>query len=358
MNPDFWKGRRVFLTGHTGFKGSWLALWLQELGATTFGYSLPAPTKPSLFELGRVAQGTRSVEADVRSLDLLARQMRDFQPEVVFHLAAQSLVRPSYEDPVLTYSTNVMGTVNLLESVRHCDSIRAVVVVTSDKCYVNQERQKGYTEDEPMGGHDPYSSSKGCAELVTSAFRSSYFGARTGGSRAAIASARAGNVIGGGDWSPDRLIADIVSAFLDGRRAVIRNPGAIRPWQHVLESLSGYLLLAERLCEDADLYSEAWNFGADEEESHPVAWIADRMAEIWGQGSGWDAVREANAPHEARNLRLDSSKAKNQLGWSSRLDLARALEWTVDWYRAYAAGKDMRAESLMQIRRYQERVAV
>ncbi|HEY6863575.1 MAG TPA: CDP-glucose 4,6-dehydratase [Burkholderiales bacterium] len=347
-NRDFWAGKRVFLTGHTGFKGSWLALWLHALGADVAGYALAPPTEPSLWDRLGLATRVRDERADVRDLDRLMRALAGFRPEVVFHLAAQSLVRPSYADPVATYATNVLGTVHVLEAARRTDSVRVVVVVTSDKCYENREQDRGYTEEDAMGGHDPYSSSKGCAELVTAAYRRSFFG-----KGAVVTSARAGNVIGGGDWAADRLVPDLVRAARSGLEARIRNPNATRPWQHVLDPLHGYLILAERAWGDPAL-AGGWNFGPDERDAVPVGRIADEFASRWGAGAAW-AADGGEHPHEARYLKLDCAKARSRLGWAPRLPRAAALDWTVEWYRADAAGADVRALSLEQIRRYEER---
>lgn len=345
----YWQGKKVLLTGHTGFKGAWLSLWLERLGADVVGYALEPPTSPSLFELARVGEGMRSHLADVRDLASLTKVFAEEQPEVVFHLAAQSLVRPSYEDPVLTYETNVMGTVNLLEAVRRTASVRSVVVVTTDKCYENREWVWPYREDEPMGGHDPYSNSKGCAELVTSAFRASYFGAKAE-RPVAVASARAGNVIGGGDWAQDRLLPDLVRGVLAGETVHIRNPAAVRPWQHVLEPLRGYLCLAEHLLEEGEDFARGWNFGPADADARPVGWIVERMAELWPE-MRW--TKDAGPhPHEAHTLKLDSSLARTRLGWSPRLDLSKALEWVVEWSRVYREGGDVRAVCERQIDAY------
>lgn len=343
---SFWRGRRVFVTGHTGFKGSWLTLWLRELGAEVTGYALAPATSPNLYELAGVGEGVRSILADIRD----AKQMRDAfaaaKPEVVFHLAAQSLVRPSYEQPRETYDVNVIGTVNVLDAVRASDSVRAAVIITTDKCYENREWLWGYRENDPLGGHDPYSSSKACAELVTAAYRSSFF--------KRIASARAGNVIGGGDWARDRLIPDLMTAYANGTKPLIRNPRATRPWQFVLEPLHGYLQLAERLCaDDGDAFAESWNFGPEDRDVRPVGAVADRVSALWGDGAGYE-LDACVQPHEAHALKLDSSKARAKLGWFTRLDLDTALEWTVRWYRTWAnSPKELAARTRAEIAAYE-----
>jgi CDP-glucose 4,6-dehydratase len=347
VNPAFWRGKRVFVTGHTGFKGSWLSLWLQSLGAEVQGYALEAPTTPSLFNEARVAVGMRSHIGDVRDLSALSRTMAAFRPEVVIHMAAQPLVRFSYRDPVETYSTNVMGTVHLFEAARHCDSVRAIVNVTTDKCYENREWVWGYREDEPMGGHDPYSNSKGCSELVSSAYRASFMS--TG--PVALATARAGNVIGGGDWAADRLIPDILKAFEAGEPVRIRNPHATRPWQHVLEPLGGYLCLAERLVTEGQPFAEGWNFGPQDSDVQPVQWIVERMAREWGEGARWD-VDAGEHPHEAHFLKLDISKAGRRLQWRPRWRLLTALSHIVSWHQAWLDRQDMQALCQQQIREY------
>ena len=351
MNPAFWRGKRVLLTGHTGFKGSWLALWLDSLGAKVSGFSVDVPTSPSLFDAARVGESLRDGRGDVREPGAVEQALSEARPEVVFHLAAQSLVRQSYAQPVETYATNVMGTAHVLEATRSAASVRAVVVVTSDKCYENRESGRAYVEGDAMGGHDPYSSSKGCAELVTAAYRNSFFNK----SKAGIASARAGNVIGGGDWSQDRLIPDIYRAAAAREAVRIRNPKAVRPWQHVLEPLAGYLLLAERLHDGARV-AEAWNFGPDQSDSRPVAEVVDRVVKLWGDGLRWEQDPGSH-PHEAILLRLDSAKAHKQLAWQPRLALDEALAWTVEWYKAFLARQDMRRVTLAQIARYAELVA-
>lgn len=349
-SPAFWAGKRVFLTGHTGFKGSWLALWLASMGAKVFGYALAPDSQPSLWSLAETGAGIDSTIADVRDLPSLQKSIQSCQPEIVLHLAAQALVRASYDDPVGTYATNVMGTVNLLEAVRGAPSVRAVVIVTSDKCYENRERPEGYREDEAMGGRDPYSSSKGCAELVTAAYRASFY-SRPG--CAAVASARAGNVIGGGDWAADRIVPDIVRASLAGEPVRVRNPNATRPWQHVLEPLSGYLLLAERLCADPAAHAEGWNFGPADEDAVTVEKVVSTATRLWGPPAGWKADPGPH-PHEANFLRLDSGRARSRLGWKPRLGLEAALDWTIEWYKTQAQGGDAAALTRTQIARYME----
>jgi CDP-glucose 4,6-dehydratase len=350
MDPRFWSGRRVFVTGHTGFKGSWLSLWLQRHGAIVAGYALAPETRPNLFTLARVDEGMESTIGDVRDLAALGAALGRFRPEVVLHLAAQSVVRRSYEEPVETYATNVMGTVNLLEAVRRCPGVRAVVVVTSDKCYENREWPWGYRENEPMGGRDPYSSSKGCAELVVCAYRAAFFPEAAGA--AAIASARAGNVIGGGDWTRDRLVPDILRAIGEGGPVPIRNPDAIRPWQHVLEPLGGYLQLSERLHRDGHAFAGAFNFGPHDADCRPVRWIVERLAARWSDAR-WEIAAAGTQPHEAHFLKLDSSLAAARLGWRPRWNLARALDAIVAWHEAHLRGDDARGIVLDQIRDFE-----
>jgi len=352
MNLQFWAGKRVFLTGHTGFKGSWLSLWLQTLGAELTGYALAPPTNPSLFDIARVADGMRTIIGDIRDLELIKKAMLETKPEMVIHLAAQPLVRYSYENPVATYATNVMGTVHLLEAVRSVNSVKAVVIVTTDKCYENREWVWGYRENEAMGGYDPYSNSKGCAELVTAAYRSSFFNPADYTTHGvALASARAGNVIGGGDWAQDRLIPDIISAFTQNKSVLIHNPTAIRPWQHVLEPLRGYLMLAEKLYTDGVAFAEGWNFGPNDSDAKNVEWIVNDLASQLGNGATWVVDQSIN-PHEAHYLKLDISKAKGQLGWYPALSLSEALRMIVDWYIAYNKQSDMREVVLKQIATY------
>ncbi len=352
VNPSLWAGKAVLLTGHTGFKGSWLSLWLQSMGAKVIGYALPAPTNPSLFGAANVAEGMVSVESDIRDFAALSAVFEKYQPEIVIHMAAQPLVRYSYANPIETYSTNVMGTVHVLEAARLTGSVRAIVNVTSDKCYENREWAWGYRENEPMGGYDPYSNSKGCAELVASAYRSSYFNAGNfTDHRVALASARAGNVIGGGDWAEDRLIPDIMRAIMQGKPVHIRNPHAIRPWQHVLEPLSGYLMLAQKLYQEGAVYAESWNFGPSDADAKPVQWIVDSLTQSWGEDASW-VLDEGDHPHEAHYLKLDCSKAKARLDWQPRWNLDEALSKIVDWQKKYQQGANMKAVTLKQINLY------
>ncbi|MDP1864004.1 MAG: CDP-glucose 4,6-dehydratase [Thiobacillus sp.] len=352
MNASFWKGKRVFLTGHTGFKGSWLSLWLQQMGAEVTGYALPAPSNPSLYEVAKIEQGMRSITGDIRDAEKLKRALAETQADIVIHMAAQSLVRYSYDYPVETYAANVMGTVHLLEAVRDTVSVRAVVNITSDKCYENKEWIWGYRENDPMGGYDPYSSSKGCAELVAAAYRSSYFNPEKYAEHGvAIASARAGNVIGGGDWALDRLIPDMLRAIERGEVVLIRSPDAIRPWQHVLEPLSGYLMLAEKLYSQGPVFAGGWNFGPHDADARPVRWIIEHLSRAWGQGATWE-INGVPQPHEATYLKLDCSKARAVLDWKPRWDLGQAIERIVEWHKAYDQRADMREMTLGQINAY------
>ena len=354
MNPTFWRGKRVFLTGHTGFKGGWLSLWLQSLGAELTGFSLQPPTHPSLFDEACIGDGMRSVIGDIRDLVTLQAAMQNGRPEIVIHMAAQPLVRYSYQNPVETYATNVMGTVHLLEAVRNTPGVKAVVNITTDKCYENREWAWGYRENEPMGGYDPYSNSKGCAELVSASYRSSFFNANNYAQHGvALATVRAGNVIGGGDWAADRLIPDILAAFEQGRHVHIRNPHAIRPWQHVLEPLRGYLTLAERLFEHGPNFAEGWNFGPNDEDAKPVGWIVEQMATLWGHDAQWQ-IDTGEHPHEANYLKLDISKARSRLDWHPALRLSDALTLIINWARQRQVGAVMRTVSLAQIQAYQD----
>ncbi len=354
MNQTFWRGKRVFLTGHTGFKGSWLSLWLQSLGAEVTGYALNPSTNPNLFEVAKVADGMQSIIGDIRDLDSLQKAMRVAHPEVVIHMAAQPLVRYSYTNPVETYATNVMGSVHLLESVRKTKSVKVVVNVTSDKCYENREWVWGYRENEAMGGYDPYSNSKGCAELVTAAYRSSFFNPEYYKEHGvAVASARAGNVIGGGDWAEDRLIPDFVRAIVSGETVLIRSPHSIRPWQHVLEPLSGYLLLAERLYTQGSQFAEAWNFGPSDSDSKSVEWIVNQLINNWGGDVRFKVDPSAANLHEAHFLKLDSSKAMMSLGWRVRWDSTETIRRICAWNKAHLHGQDMKIYSLSEINQYQ-----
>lgn len=352
MNDSFWKGKKVLITGHTGFKGSWLSLWMQSFGANVVGVSLDPPTSPSLYEQAQVAEGMTSLRQDIRDLEKIKSIFAEHQPEVVFHLAAQPLVRYSYREPVETYATNVMGTLHILEAMRAFGSVRAAVMITTDKCYENREWDWGYRENEPMGGHDPYSSSKGCAELLIASYRDSYFpGEEYSRHRTAIASARAGNVIGGGDWAEDRLIPDTIRAFEKGETVQIRNPNAIRPWQHVLEPLAGYIELAEKLFEEAGGWAEGWNFGPREEDAKPVGWIVKEMTRQWGGEAAW-GIDGGDHPHEANYLKLDCSKAHNRLHWHPRWGLSEALEKIVYWHKEAVNGSNVKSLCQKQINEY------
>jgi CDP-glucose 4,6-dehydratase len=348
VDVSFWKGKKVFLTGHTGFKGSWLSLWLQDMGVLVKGYSLDVNTKPALFIEANVAEKMESEIGDIRNLEQLTESMVSFSPDILIHMAAQPLVRLSYQEPVDTYTTNVIGTVNILEAARKCINLKAIVSVTTDKCYENKEWEWGYRENEPMGGHDPYSSSKGCAELVTSAYRRSFF---SSGDTASLASARAGNVIGGGDWAEDRLIPDILRAFKKSEPVVIRNPLSTRPWQHVLEPLSGYLVLAQELFLNGDNFAEGWNFGPKDEDCKPVSWILDKMVTYWGNNASWNLDKNNN-PHEAGFLKLDCSKASNRLKWNPKWNLELTLKSIVDWHQLYTNGGDIKKQCLKEINKY------
>ena len=352
VKSKFWQGKKVLITGHTGFKGGWLSLWLQEMGSKVIGLALDPPTNPNLFDQANVAENMLSLRADIRELDPLKKIFQDQKPEIVFHLAAQSLVRYSYLEPVETYQTNVIGSLNILEAIKYVNSVRSVVMVTTDKCYDNQEWVWGYRENEPMGGHDPYSSSKGCAELLIASFRDSFFPNhdfvkhKTG-----IASVRAGNVIGGGDWAEDRLIPDIFRAIKNRTTVRVRNPNAIRPWQHVLEPLSGYLMLAEKLYKNGDKYAEAWNFGPKEEDTKTVEWIINRISKQLGEETRW-AYDDGDHPHEANYLKLDCSKAHNILLWKPKWSLDQALIKIIEWYRDELTGKNVKEKTLSQINEY------
>lgn len=348
VNPEFWRGKKVYLTGHTGFKGSWLSIWLSFMGAKVKGYSLPPNTSPSLFEEANVSNIIDSEIGDIRNLDSLSKSMIDFNPDILIHMAAQPLVRYSYKEPVETYSTNVMGTVHVLEAARACDNLKAIVSVTTDKCYENKEWPWGYRENEPMGGNDPYSSSKGCAELVTAAYRKSFF---SQDGLANLGSARAGNVIGGGDWAEDRLIPDILKAFEKEQSVIIRNPDSTRPWQHVLEPLSGYLVLAEALYVGGNQVDDAWNFGPDDEDCRPVNWILDKMVEKWDGKASWKLDNNSN-PHEAGFLKLDCSKAKTVLKWKPTWNLENTLKSIVKWHHDWLGGSNAKELCLNEIKEF------
>jgi CDP-glucose 4,6-dehydratase len=354
VNP--WRGRRVFLTGHTGFKGGWLALWLTRHGALIRGYALDPESEPNLYTAACVGAAVDSISGDICDSAKLEMAMTEYCPEVVFHLAAQPLVRRSYADPLSTFMTNVMGTAHVLEAVRKTSSVRGVVCVTSDKCYLNREWVWPYRETEALGGHDPYSSSKSCAEIVTAAYRNSYFPPdRLSEHRVAIATARAGNVVGGGDWSEDRLIPDLIRGFQAGKSVLIRHPKAIRPWQHVLEPLHGYIALAERLLAGDARFASPFNFGPGDDDGWPVERIATKLAGMWGNGASWECD-PAPSVHEAHFLRLDSSKARAELHWRPRLDTETALDWTLAWYRAWENGENMRHRTEEQIAAYEDRL--
>lgn len=349
MVENFWKNKKIFLTGHTGFKGSWMSLWLLKAGANLTGYSLGLPTQPSLFKELDIAQDMNSIFADVRDLEKLKKEINRAKPDIIIHMAAQPLVRYSYQEPVETYMTNVMGTVHLFEAARDCDSVKAVLNVTSDKCYENKERKEGYSESEPMGGHDPYSNSKGCAELVTNAYRRSFF------EKADIwlASGRAGNVIGGGDWATDRLVPDIVRSVLNNEKLIIRNPKATRPWQHVLEPVSGYLHLTKKLYAEGKQYAEGFNFGPSFADHSDVENIILKMNSLWNNKIKYEIVNSDRNPHEAHLLSLDCSKAEKVLGWKPSWNLEKALKMTVDWNEKRMLGQDVKDICLEQIKDYE-----
>jgi CDP-glucose 4,6-dehydratase len=352
MDISFWQNKKVLITGHTGFKGSWLTLWLQSMGANVIGYALPMPNHPNLFNLTNLEKNILSYTADIRDLKTLRHVVKHERPDIVFHLAAQSLVRYSYAHPIETYETNVMGTVYLLEALRKTDCARSIVIITSDKCYDNREWvARGYRETEPMGGDDPYSSSKGCAELITTAYRKSFFTDKN--QQSYLASARAGNVIGGGDFATDRLIPDFIRAIMEDRPIKIRNPNAIRPWQHVLEPLSGYLLLAEHLWTNGENFAESWNFGPKDKDTQTVESLVNQLIQLWGDGAQWELDRKKHL-HEANYLKLDASKAQSRLKWNPKWRLEIALRHTVDWYKAYQERQDVQTLMLQQINEYEK----
>jgi CDP-glucose 4,6-dehydratase len=349
---NFYNGRKVLITGHTGFKGSWLSILLKWLGADVYGYALEPNTVPSLYRLADADRFVSSTIGDIRDYDLLFKALEKHQPEIVIHMAAQPLVRESYRNPRETYEVNVMGTVNLLEAIRNAGSVKAVLNVTTDKCYENKEWHWGYRETDTLGGYDPYSNSKACSELVTSSFRNSYF--NSGDSvihGVALATARAGNVLGGGDWAEDRIIPDFIRAIIRHEKLKIRNPNAVRPWQHVLEPLSGYLLLCEKLCTKGGEFADSWNFGADDLDVKNVEWIAGRICQLWGENASY-LIDSSPQPHEAGYLRLDCSKAKAMLGWTPEWNIETTMEMTVSWYKAYLGKADLHQISINQIEQY------
>ena len=353
MSSSFWASKRVFLTGHTGFKGSWLSLWLQSLGAEVTGYALKPPTNPNLFEVAHVEKGMHSVIGDIRDLDSLKKAMKEANPDILIHMAAQPLVRYSYSNPVETYMTNVMGTVHVLEAARDNQNIKAILNVTSDKCYENREIDQGYREEDPMGGFDPYSNSKGCSELVSMAYRNSFFNIdKYQEHGVALATARAGNVIGGGDWAQDRLIPDFMRAIQAKQKVSIRNPYAIRPWQHVLEPLQGYLMLCQKLYEEGPHFSESFNFGPDEKDAKIVEWIAGHLVKTWGDGAAYEIASNASSLHEAHFLKLDCTKAHTLLNWQPKWNIKKALDEICAWHKAHINGEDMYKYSLNDIKLY------
>ena len=351
MNESFWKNKKILITGHTGFKGSWLTIWLKKLGADITGFSKSVPTNPSLFETVNIEKDIKSIIGDIQNYELLKETIKKCQPEIIFHMAAQSLVIKSYSNPIETFSTNVMGTVNLLYAVKETKKAKIVINITSDKCYENNESLEGYSEEDPMGGHDPYSSSKGCAELITKSFRKSFFSSDHE-NNIGLASVRAGNVIGGGDWAENRLIPDIIRAIKNKENVKIRNPNALRPWQHVLDPLNGYISLAEKLWDDQKKHSEGWNFGPEKNEVKPVSWIIEEFNELWKNKINW--VVGNNELHEANNLILNCQKAKSRLGWNSKINTETALKMTIEWYTKYFDGKNMREVTEEQIIEFQK----
>ena len=346
--PSFWKNKKVFLTGHTGFKGSWLSLWLQNMDAIVKGYSLKVNTEPSLFNEAFIYENMESEINDIRNFDKLNESINSFQPEILIHMAAQPLVRLSYEEPRNTYTTNVIGTVNVLEASRNCNSLKSIVCITTDKCYENMEWDRGYRETDPMGGYDPYSSSKGCAELIISSYRRSFFNSNDS---ASLASARAGNVIGGGDWAKDRLIPDIIRSFEKSKPVLVRNPLSVRPWQHVLEPLSGYLVLAQSLYSEGKKFAQSWNFGPKDSDCKSVEWILNKMVKYWEGEVNWYKDDKYN-PHEAKFLKLDCSKALNELGWKPKWDLNYTLKSIIKWHSLFKNKKNVKKQCLVEILEY------
>ena len=350
MNEKYWKNKKILITGHTGFKGSWLTIWLKSIGAEIIGYSKSIPTNPSLYEIANVSDGIKSFEGNIQNYEFLKEIINKHEPEIIFHMAAQSLVIKSYSDPIETFSTNVMGTVNLLYAIKETKKPQIVINVTSDKCYENNESLEGYKENDPMGGHDPYSSSKGCAELVTKSFRNSFFSSNPE-NNIALASVRAGNVLGGGDWAQNRLIPDIIRGIKNKENVKIRNPNSIRPWQHVMDPLHGYIQLAEKLKNDKT-FSEGWNFGPDKNELKPVSWIIEKFNELWKGKINWEI--ESGKFHEANNLILNCEKAKTKLEWKSKINIDKTLSLTIEWYEKYFDNEDMRKVTEEQIKKFQD----
>lgn len=353
MTPDFWKGKKVFLTGHTGFKGAWLSIWLDQMGADVTGFSLPPPTDPSLFALSGIGKHVHSILGDIRDLKHLSTAITQAEPEIIIHLAAQSLVVYSHSNPVDTYSTNVMGTVNLLDSLRSNESVKAAIIVTSDKCYKNQEWPWGYRENDPLGGFDPYSNSKVCAELITDSYRRAFFSSgKTGKHQLSLASVRAGNVIAGGDWASNRLVPDVMNGLMERKTISIRNPESVRPWQHVLEPLDGYLTLAEKLYSEGTRYAEGWNFGPSEGDTKTVTELTSYLCSLWGNDATWEET-PLMEPRETNFLRLDCSKSRLNLGWKPKLTLEETLNWIIEWYKCYHEKGDIFKITSKQIARYQ-----
>lgn len=349
MNKAFWKNKTVLLTGHTGFKGSWLTIWLNQMGAKVIGYSKPAPTSPSLFEASKIAHSITHIEGDICDLEKLKSVVKQHKPEIVLHMAAQALVRESYDNPIETYMVNVIGTANVLEAIRGCEETKVFVGITTDKCYKKQEGPWGYKETDPLGGNDPYASSKAGSELVIHSYRKSFFSK----TNTAVASVRAGNVIGGGDWAKDRIIPDIMRAFQSGEMLHIRNPHAVRPWQFVMEPIRGYLMLAEKLWDEPEKYAEGWNFGPNEESSQEVGYIVKKLANQWEGETNWKLDTLENPPEDAF-LRLDSSKARWGLGWKPMVHLDECLDWITEWYQHQHQGKDVLEKTVEQLARYEK----
>jgi len=349
MNPNFWKNKKVLLTGHTGFKGSWLSIWLEKIGANVTGFSDRIPTRPSLFEILNLEDKINSITGDIRDYNQIEKVIEQNKPEIIIHLAAQSLVQDSYKNPIETYSTNVMGTINVLEATRKFSETKVLINVTSDKCYKNLETHQAFKEEDPMGGFDPYSSSKGCAELVTASYRNSFF---QNNENTEIATVRAGNVIGGGDWGKYRLIPDIFKAIEQNKIIKIRNPDSIRPWQHVLDPLNGYLMLAEKMWNLKKEFSEGWNFGSDKNIAKSVRWVVSQFSELWNEKISWE-IDNDKLNHEAKNLFLDCNKAKNRLKWIPKLGMDLTLKWTIEWYQNYLEKKDMEDFTKSQIDRFE-----